>query len=31
MKPKEIKELRQKYFSNQKDFADICGFGRASV
>tara|TARA_Y100000361_G_scaffold62555_1_gene55001 strand:+ start:678 stop:1046 length:369 start_codon:yes stop_codon:yes gene_type:complete len=31
MNSNEIKELRKKYFSNQQSFADICGFGRASV
>ena len=31
MNSKEIKELRKTYFSNQQDFADVCGFGRASV
>jgi len=31
MNSKEIKELRKTYFSNQQKFADVCGFGQASV
>tara|TARA_R100001369_G_scaffold15969_1_gene30816 strand:- start:690 stop:893 length:204 start_codon:yes stop_codon:yes gene_type:complete len=31
MNSKEIRELRKTYFSNQQDFAEVCGFGRASV
>ena len=31
MNSNEIKELRKTYFSSQQSFADICGFGRASV
>ena len=27
----EIKKLRKQYFTNQQGFADVCGFGRASV
>ncbi len=27
----QIKKLRKQYFTAQQDFADICGFGRASV
>jgi len=27
----EIKILRKQYFTNQQGFADVCGFGQASV
>ena len=27
----EIKKLRKQYFTNQQGFADVCGFGQASV